>query len=349
MDMSNDDSTSAQLSKPSETDNSSLSSDQIQEQATSPKQPWEPQFAAICLTNIMSEEVEADIIKAVAQMTGDGANVPPSGKRSKLNGAHHVGIWSKFWLTIYAMGDTLYQNMGAHQGMDCLFKLILEHVNQPIMEFLQEADPEYAKTLKRINEYVQIVLDDQFINPPLKHIQKLGPLFKVFAMKYGSSEISHLDLGDVPSLYAIILVLDDFEGGDFVFLTLATTSPFVGALFYWWMLSAWFMVQGHGLGTDLSSQGSSTTTLPSVLVSKQQTSLNSGMSSLESGHKDKYLMNTQKFQIRAKRWVGKKAVEEMRTPEDVTPPCLLLLQRSSRTWKRAFSVQRWKEIIDALW
>ncbi|KAG9041304.1 hypothetical protein FS837_012424 [Tulasnella sp. UAMH 9824] len=197
-------------------DNSSFTSDQTQQPAATPQQlPWEPRFSAIRLTNIMSEEAESLIVNAVDRMYTRGVNMPRGCRRSNITAAHHVGIWSKFWLTVYATADTLSQNMGVQEDMDSLFKLIAEHVNQPIMEFLEEADPDYAKTLKRINKYVQMALDDEFIDPPFKHLRSLGPLFSVFAMKYGGSEISHLDLGDVPGLYAIIVVLDDFQGGDF--------------------------------------------------------------------------------------------------------------------------------------
>lgn len=62
-------------------------------------------------------------------------------------------------------------------------------------------------------------------DPDLPSLSKLGPLLNVFAMRYGGSEVSHLDLGDAMDLYALVVVLGDFEAGDFLLPHLRLRIP----------------------------------------------------------------------------------------------------------------------------
>ncbi|KAG8925824.1 hypothetical protein FRC01_009637 [Tulasnella sp. 417] len=372
MDISDNDSISDQPSE-SDTPSQASMSDQTQQPAPAPQGlRWEPRFSAIRLTNIMSEEAERAIVGAVQRMRDQGINVPPGSGRSNVGGAHHVGIWSKFWLSVYATADTLSQNMGVQKDMDDLFQLISEHVNKPIVEFLEQADPDYARTLKRINEYVQVALDDQFINPPFKHLRSLGPLFNVFAMKYGGSEISHLDLGDVPGLYAIIVVLDNFQGGDFCLPHLGYRIPLhrrsvllVDARRLVHSTAPWtgfrFVITGF-IDYNTALHAGIKTEEFFDFDDKEFTSWTQGRVFDEHAKVSKKSRKMGRSKPKApaieqpsahpvppappQRW-STETFEGTCTPDDVTAS-RPVLRRSSRVWKRVFSVERWKEIMDAL-
>lgn len=79
----------------------------------------------------------------------------------------------------------------------------------------------------RINQYVRC-FDKYALDPLLPHQRCIGPLFNVFAFKFGSSEIPHVDQGDSWQTYAIVYTAGDFTGGEFVAATIDFHIPIPG-------------------------------------------------------------------------------------------------------------------------